>query len=359
MAASFRALWRHADAPGVAAAAGWLFNDPDSPWAPLLKKTDRVSLWHLDALITSPLVGVPAFRKQLLAELANTNRVGTLRWKQGGQYDISLDAGGGGTTGVNHTNTPAPGTEIVLRHRDYIAHRLASLSAMPAFEYFWPEARRDEAAADCAAVLRQFGGRFRYRPRPEDPWTPSHFDETARMTFDALDHPATRDDVRTGRAIFSLEGEGTIRVCPLAPAPLAARWVALTNYPYDQQFLDSRTGKAGTRLAYVQEGEIWQAEELWRTDHWERFYGFAGAHHVARVPAADIEFPPPSGLWYPLSRKVDCMAAVAESSPRRAFAWPPRFVLGDPLWIELRLHNRAGHAPSGSHSRPRARAVLE
>jgi hypothetical protein len=52
---------------------------------------------------------------------------------------------------------------------------------------------------------------------------------------------------------------------------------------------DVKTGEEKPLVTYLQEGLVWQAEEIFRNGKWERFYGFVGPHEVCCVPANEIE----------------------------------------------------------------------
>ena len=106
---------------------------------------------------------------------------------------------------------------------------------------------------------------------------------------------ATRDEARRGLAIFSLEGEGKVRVPNLPRMPIKARWTTLDDYPRAAQYYDTKTRKSGIRITYDQGGFVWQAEEVSKGGRWERYYGFVGRYVVAKVPAAEIELERPKG----------------------------------------------------------------
>jgi hypothetical protein len=99
------------------------------------------------------------------------------------------------------------------------------------------------------------------------------FEKRAHLAFPVLDRPATKADVREGRAIFSLEGEGEIRRVQLPSMPVKAKWILPD---------EARGGVAV-------DGWVWQAEEVRKGGQWERYYGFVGPHVIARVPGGSIE----------------------------------------------------------------------
>src|SRR5262249_55941742 len=84
-AAWFAPMIAHPKEPAIATAARTLFGS--SPWVPLLAK-DRA--YYMLDLINSDLVHVPAFRDHLLVELANHDKLGTVRMRKG-DIDVQTD----------------------------------------------------------------------------------------------------------------------------------------------------------------------------------------------------------------------------------------------------------------------------
>ena len=101
------------------------------------------------------------------------------------------------------------------------------------------------------------------------------------LTFPALDHPATPEDVRKGNAIFSLAGQGRVRVSKAPKLPRFAIW--------------NRPPKTWPPLSVVKSeseevGVVWQAEEAEVGGRWQRYYGFVGRCGLVKVPGEEIEF---------------------------------------------------------------------
>jgi HEAT repeat protein len=125
---------------------------------------------------------------------------------------------------------------------------------------------------------------------------PSAINSHSDMKHAELDRPATKADVESGRAIFSLEGLGEVRVwrlpdrCPVtgcwwttSSAPRTeAGHAAATNEPKAER----RIGADGRRELL---GYVCQAEELKVEGTWKRYYGFLCQEGAAVVPAEDIE----------------------------------------------------------------------
>ena len=178
---------------------------------------------------------------------------------------------------------------------------------------FWPEARRDLALADQVGFLERYGARYARFPL-RDAIPPNRISQRREPTFPPLDRPATRDDVRRGLAIFSLEGMGPARVVPLPTRPLEATWVTLKDYPHPQQTTDGTTGKTTIETAYDRDGLVWQVEEVEEGGRWRRYYGFAG-RRLDRVPAEEVEF---AEWWHRpslMSDKVDAWLVADRDTP--------------------------------------------
>ena len=134
------------------------------------------------------------------------------------------------------------------------------------------------------------------------------------------------------RAIFSLEGQGEVRLVKLTDVPIKARWVTLKDFP-----IIAQRPTAPSHREYEQGGWIWQAEEVRKGDRWERSYGFVGPHGIARVPAAEIELNPGPYCqgWSALPGGLDARLEPVE---------PPRigYEPGQPIRVALGLRNRRG-----------------
>ena len=291
----FEPMWRYPDHPKVTEAAERMFNG-QSPWNPLIQTGKAAGGFQVGDLFGKPLVAMPAFRRQLLERLTDKRVAGKVAVRSDGRVNISVVNNWSTSTSAlpDDPRCPKEGTEAPFRLCDVYAWLLSRLEGTPQCELFWPEAERDKAAAACAAFLTRFGSRFacaRAGRHPEH-WPD---DGKARLTFPPLDRPATRDEARRGLAIFSLEGEGKVRVPNLPRMPIKARWTTLDDYPRATQYYDTKTRKSGIRITYDQSGFVWQAEEVSKGGRWERYYGFVGRYVVAKVPAAEIELERPKG----------------------------------------------------------------
>ena len=295
---AFEPFWRNPDHPAIVAAAEALFADPKSPWVAVPPPPDKTKPHPGSSvgLITTPMLGMAPFRKLVLDDLANQTQVGSVVTDANGKVEIRFRLGSGFYQSKDILLPPKPGTTMPIRLADRYASTLQSLGGMPRFEYYWPEAKRDEVIAACATFLRRYGDQFRYREVARSLYEAETFQPrqlNAILAFDPLDHPATPADVREGRAIFSLDAAESRR-WPMPSFPLKARWTAIEVAEDDPTLrVISQAGKR-TRNAVerLQEGTVWQAEEAREDGKWRRYYGFVGPHVVARVPAEEIEFLP-------------------------------------------------------------------
>ena len=269
--------------PVASATAAWLFNDAQSPWNPITgtpKDKDYVS--RFGRRFDAPLLVLPAFRRHLAGLLTDRRLAGRVT-ADGGQQQIELLVGGqwaqGSSSYCGAIPYPPPHARVEFRVCDWIAHELSELHGMPRCELYWQQAERDKAVVACAGLLRQYGERFQINGSGN-----------IVISFAPFDHPAAPEDVAAGRAIFSLAGQGAVRVFPLPYLPTGAKWLALKDDATSQTALDPRTNQPTTVVSYDQDGVVWQAEEVQVGGTWKRYFGFVGRHCLAKVPAAEIDF---------------------------------------------------------------------
>ena len=103
---------------------------------------------------------------------------------------------------------------------------------------------RDAAVEASVAFLKTYGHRLTAEPPPGERAHPS--EKRAHLAFPILGRPATKEDVRAGRAIFLLEGEGEIRRVEPPSIPIKAKWIPPGEEP------------GGVAV----DGWVWQAEEV-------------------------------------------------------------------------------------------------
>lgn len=274
----FEPMWVHADHPAIAETARWLFNDPRSPWVPLLRQPDgfKQQYFPYGKLFTSQLMRVAGFREGMMTAMSGKSPMGNARRGDGYAVLIETNDGGGWSEVCYRRDLLAlePGVVIPFRVCDFLAWKLSSLEGAPDCQLYWPQDHRDRAAEACVAYLKRYGERFTAEEHPGESDFP---DRKANLAFPALGHPATIDDVREARAIFSLEGQGEVRIAKVLDFPIPARWVTLKDYPFERPMSDGVV-----HHEFEQDGWIWQAEEVRKGDRWERFLGFVGPHVIAR-----------------------------------------------------------------------------
>jgi len=333
----FEPMWLYREHPAIEAAARTLFADPKSPWIAAFRQAlptgDHAHGDHV-RLLTSPLIRVPAFREGLAGLLADKTEVGTItRLPQPDSYSYTLrtppssvgNSYGRGT--LPDPDAPGLGVASPIRVCDVVGLQLASLDGTPAFAPYWSLAKRDASVTACARFLAKYSDRFEDIHRPGS--YPS-LSKVAHLKFPSLGRPATAEEARSGVVIFSMEGQGEVRLVRMPPFPLQAKWVANKDFPIDYWRQTDNTVTRG----YDRDGYVWQAEEVRSGDHWDRFYGFVGNSIVTRVPAAEIEFGPEHFAGVHLPDGLDVQLWEAPSSGR--------LKPGGPAVFSLTLTNRRG-----------------
>jgi hypothetical protein len=183
--------------------------------------------------------------------------------------------------------------------------------------------------AACVAYLNRFGSSFTAQAPPgvhDGPQPKAH------LRFPILGKPASREDVASARAMFSLEGQGEVRLANIPGLPQPARWITLKDSPIDRTYADGVT-----RREYETDGIVWQSEEVRKNDGWERYYGFVGHHVVAAAPASEIEFGSQFGPWWNLKGGLDARSELVEA---RTTGYEP----GQPILVAVHFRNRLGVA---------------
>lgn len=321
-------IWRYPDNPVLAGAAEKIFTDPKSPWLPLVRFNDPVDL---SQLFQTPLFGVPAFRKDLLRGLHDTASAGTVTLRPDGSIGGEWTGRGPVVTKADPLAPPV-GTQVDYRFCDVYANQIAWLDGAPRCELYWPQAERDKAVAASAAFIQKYGDNFKFDPTlpRENPFQK----DTARLHFARLDHPATPEDVQAGRAIFSLPGSP--RLVKLPELPLEASWDTLKDNVNSINIVD---GKPNT--IYWTRGTVWQAEEVQVDGKWQRFYGFTGRFHIAKVPASEIEF---TDYRRALAPHFAGILSGPPAAPTSGSMFPalPGLKVGDPVPITFKVHNISG-----------------
>ena len=336
-------LWEHPDHPAIAATTEWLLGGDGSPWNPVVTPQRTPDDWISVEPLRSPLVTLPAFRKQVARLLEDRRVAGHVEVVSDEEIHTGVEGEKTLTRATDHDDPlcPPPGNKAVFRVCDVCACGLSSLGGAPECELFWPEPQRDRAVAACADYLRRYGHRLQVVPQTYPFGDPNH----VQLVLPILNRPATPADVRRGDAVFSLAGRGEVRVCKMPRLPLVAGWKTQADHPVPRSEWDAASKTFKFVTGYEQDGVVWQAEELKVGGRWRRYYGFVGSRGLAKVPAEEIEFP-----WWGAGVRLPADAAVLDPMPLDdAFDidWTPPgpgvvFSIGDPLVCRLLVRNRSG-----------------
>jgi len=278
-------LWKYPNDAVLAEVADELFNGKDSIWNPLMEPREGGMSYHARVLLHGPLINLPAFQKQVLRMLDDRREIGNVRVSGTASLEIEVKQGWNSVSSMmNLTDplAPKPKASVSFRMCDLYGSALGDILGFPRLELYWPEPQRNVAVERLQTVLRQYGRHLRYTLEPRVAYNPMR---CTIIMFNSLAVPATMADVEAGRAIFTLADEGKVRQCKLSDFPTPARW---TKYQGAPRTRFSSEGKVST--IYVQNGLIWQAEEVFRDGSWHRYYGFVGPGCMAKVPAAEVEF---------------------------------------------------------------------
>ncbi|HEX6715578.1 MAG TPA: hypothetical protein VF088_00620, partial [Pyrinomonadaceae bacterium] len=175
----FEPALNYPNAPEVVHAIDWMFLDVSSPWVPLIpRKVD----YNIDtAKLMEKLMNFPAFRKQVLKNLADKTVVATLVPRPASpddKYDLKVEnniaavvAGAPNSLAtvvrIAQNDTKAPRLPLQprsIRVSDVYAWKLRGYEGAPRIELYWPETERDAAIAECAMFLYMHRGKFVYSP---------------------------------------------------------------------------------------------------------------------------------------------------------------------------------------------------
>jgi hypothetical protein len=318
-------LWTNPDHPAMAAVSRSLFLDPGSPWLPLVSLASGHNTRSLDDPIISPLLCVPEFREAVLSALADKAPAGKAGPSGTDSMRYTMPSGASGSLGAIPPDAEAPrdaAAEVEFRVCDFIAWKLSRIDGAPRLALYWPEPRRDAAVAESIAYLRRYGRNLSPKSLDGSPGFPH---ERAYLRFPILGQPATAEDVREARAIFSLEGEGDVRAAAM-PSRFPIRALPSTG----AAAAPDAAGRVDRR-----EGWVWQAEEVLRDGRWERSYGFAGPGTIARLPASEIAFPDSNYRSGASPRGLGVQV-------RRSDTTQPSYTSGGPVLVTFLLRNGLG-----------------
>jgi hypothetical protein len=261
-AAVFEALWQNANDPEMVTTAESLFNSPTS------------FLYHVsdcresDELIKSPLLSVPEFGKAIVRELSDTTCIQTVTVKA--KNDVEYKTQDGIPYSLGNASDVPSGTVIAIRRCDIIAADLQDAEGTSEFSYYWPLERRNQAIQNDIDILQRYSQAYNYHPELISVWNDT-FGPLSHMYFAPLATTATDEDVRSGRAIFTL-GSGATKV-------------AIDRLPLKAHLVD-KTSKLARPNNYTKYGWIWQEE---KDRMGNVYYGFVGPGVMAKESASDVE----------------------------------------------------------------------
>ena len=293
--------------------------------------------------LNSPLITLPAFRRRVARLLQDRHVIGQVEIVNNEEIFTGVIDNDYGlrSTLPNDPLCPPKGTKASYRVCDACAYGLSALDGAPPCRLFWPEKERDRAVTACAAFLHQYGHRFQLAPRYDLYGDPYH----VRLSLPILDRPAALEDMHRGEAVFSLEGQGSVRICEIPGLPLTARWKSRKDYPILNDKWDAAGKGKKVVGGYKQDGTVWQAEEVQAGGRWHRYYGFVGCYGLARVPAEEIEFPwfSPFDVGSPANSMVSFPVVLDEAFEICWMSSGPSWIwkISDPLVFRLVVRNRS------------------
>jgi hypothetical protein len=346
-----RVAWLNPNSPVIQKTLADIFSEKGS-WS-RVANVGLDSPYRLESIFTTPLVGIAGFRQELMRGLRDKTNARVITVQNGTAYLEPWQQNASWNIDKEDALIPPPGTSVSFRECDYYAFLLARLPGAPKCQLYWPLADRDKAVAAIIDYLQKCGDLLKYGPDqieafgedfghnpPMNPLGPFGRDR-ARLRFPALDHPATPEDLRQHRAIFALEGKR--RVWKLPKIPIEILWTTLKDEPRQSGGGMGPDGKPIYETYYETDGVAWQAEEVLTNGEWERFLGVVTKHHVARVPASDIEFILP-GYWSQMPHGFDCLLTTPHgdtTSWRGCYTYEP-VPQGQPVLATLAVRNRSG-----------------
>jgi hypothetical protein len=342
----FQIMWHYPDDPIIRQAAEKIFNGENSRWSPLNRVRPVNDSATLSDLATTPLIGLIAFRREVIRRLADTSLDGTVQLDGKGHVGGMLNDDGHQNFSLGSCQddafAPSGATTLSFRTCDWFAYELSRLDGFPRIGLYWPQAQRDAAVAACKAVLMQYGDAF--QAHPQDPYDESVYgsQDRARAAFPKIDHPATPDDVKLGHAIFALSG--TTRICHLPDFPLEAWRPDRKTDPSEGSEITA-DGTSKSIIMYNTEGRVWQAEEVLVDGKWERYYGYVGRYQLEKVPAAEIRFSyqgADGNVTKEISGTIDGPQDYVHDQPNFSFATPNFSRLDSPLPVKVKISNGSG-----------------
>ena len=231
-------LWTYPEHPAIAEAARAMFVDPKSRWLPLMpveREPARPSIRRAACFAAG--VRARVSRGPARGPGRSDRRSGRRCEQPEGAVQYTL--ADGRSEGFLDVRVPdparQPGVEVPIRTCDYVAWKLSALDGAPECLLTWPEARRDDAVAACAAFLQRYGGRLAAVYPPDEPGA-RRSDRPAAASRPSTTRPRPTTSASGTRRVFAGRG-GKARVVALPSGyPVRARWLALKSFPVDRRF---------------------------------------------------------------------------------------------------------------------------
>jgi hypothetical protein len=121
-----------------------------------------------------------------------------------------------------------------------------------------------------------------------------------------------------------------------------AAWVTLKDNP-GEAVVTEPGGVTKRYSSFRNGGQVWQAEEVFVSGKWQRFFGFVGGSHAEKVPASEIEFPLYG--WTKLAPGLDGRIVGPQEAAQLHYeesAATGNLVRTSPLPITVKIRNRTG-----------------
>ena len=263
----------YANHPEMRTLADWLFLDPASPLLQLVDEdpVNATRLFNGRNIPAQSFMDFISFRDWVLALLGEETIVTEATFKPDGYHHRGgpTVSTSGGVSSVEWGYPTETATQS-LRVCDWIAKTVGGFEGTDAMILHLNQSERDSIIANQVLFMRRYGQNieskgFRYY----------------ELELPTLGMPAEEDDVMAGAAIFSFPPTDSVRYVSRASIPdTMVTW--FNNPKLKEYYNDGRTRALG-------EGKIWQIEERWEEDHWERYYGVVGRRYTARLQSHQLE----------------------------------------------------------------------
>ena len=286
---SLQALWDEPNAALFQVAERLFAPGPPTPWNRIFTDPKSRDNYLTEQLMGSDLLRVPAFRNLVIRRLTDKTPAGEATQNGDDIFNQNISW----TTEKERGPSPYKQTNLQIKPAricDHAAFALRNVFGLPFFDLFASPAKRDKMCAALAAALEKRGPELGRIASPSGPSPLFSYGGSDRFGYlgpifsvAGAAQTATADDVKAGRALFTLSG--TTRVAPNLPSlPFEAAWDTDPDAAIALQSGD----KSDSKIVRYSRGFVWQAEDKWDGKKWVRFFGYVGPHSIAKVPADQI-----------------------------------------------------------------------